>query len=440
MTVEAQERLSFSSSDEVFVRIGLFVVFGLLGGFGLWASLAHIDGASVAPGVVVVESSRKTIQHLEGGIVNQIHVREGEIVSANQPLVSLDTTQTQAQVALLKTQYINLSAKLSRLEAVRNGASNIDWIDFQFELDTSEIGLFESAQADQQAIFQRQLVELSSQTEVLNEQRVQIDQQLTGLRESILERRKTIVSFESELETARKLVADGFGTEQRVQEILRQLANVRASFSREQSEIQSLQSEVSELASRKIALINGQGKQVDEELADVRARHQDVLERLFAASDRLERSVIRAPESGVVLELMLNTVGGIVSSGQPIMEIVPTGDQLKVEARIPTDDIDRVSIGQSAEIMFPAFNTHTTPRLSGIVRRISADRLVDQATGLPYFMAEIEVPNEEREQLGGQVLLPGMSAQVLIKTGARSLVSYLFKPVSDTMDRAFRED
>lgn len=440
MTVEAQERLSFSTSDEVFVRIGLFVVFGLLGGFGLWASLAHIDGASVAPGVVVVESSRKTIQHLEGGIVNQIHVREGEIVSANQPLVSLDTTQTQAQVALLKTQYINLSAKLSRLEAVRNGASNIDWIDFQFELDTSEIGLFESAQADQQAIFQRQLVELSSQTEVLNEQRVQIDQQLTGLRESILERRKTIVSFESELETARKLVADGFGTEQRVQEILRQLANVRASFSREQSEIQSLQSEVSELASRKIALINGQGKQVDEELADVRARHQDVLERLFAASDRLERSVIRAPESGVVLELMLNTVGGIVSSGQPIMEIVPTGDQLKVEARIPTDDIDRVSIGQSAEIMFPAFNTHTTPRLSGIVRRISADRLVDQATGLPYFMAEIEVPNEEREQLGGQVLLPGMSAQVLIKTGARSLVSYLFKPVSDTMDRAFRED
>jgi len=440
MTVEAQERLSFSTSDEVFVRIGLFVVFGLLGGFGLWASLAHIDGASVAPGVVVVESSRKTIQHLEGGIVNQIHVREGEIVSANQPLVSLDTTQTQAQVALLKTQYINLSAKLSRLEAVRNGASNIDWIDFQFELDTSEIGLFESAQADQQAIFQRQLVELSSQTEVLNEQRVQIDQQLTGLRESILERRKTIVSFESELETARKLVADGFGTEQRVQEILRQLANVRASFSREQSEIQSLQSEVSELASRKIALLNGQGKQVDEELADVRARHQDVLERLFAASDRLERSVIRAPESGVVLELMLNTVGGIVSSGQPIMEIVPTGDQLKVEARIPTDDIDRVSIGQPAEIMFPAFNTHTTPRLSGIVRRISADRLVDQATGLPYFMAEIEVPNEEREQLGGQVLLPGMSAQVLIKTGARSLVSYLFKPVSDTMDRAFRED
>ena len=440
MTVEAQERLSFSTSDEVFVRIGLFIVFGLLGGFGLWASLAHIDGASVAPGVVVVESSRKTIQHLEGGIVNQIHVREGEIVSANQPLVSLDTTQTQAQVALLKTQYINLLAKLSRLEAVRNGASNIDWIDFQFELDTSEIGLFESAQADQQAIFQRQLVELSSQTEVLNEQRVQIDQQLTGLRESILERRKTIVSFESELETARKLVADGFGTEQRVQEILRQLANVRASFSREQSEIQSLQSEVSELASRKIALINGQGKQVDEELADVRARHQDVLERLFAASDRLERSVIRAPESGVVLELMLNTVGGIVSSGQPIMEIVPTGDQLKVEARIPTDDIDRVSIGQSAEIMFPAFNTHTTPRLSGIVRRISADRLVDQATGLPYFMAEIEVPNEEREQLGGQVLLPGMSAQVLIKTGARSLVSYLFKPVSDTMDRAFRED
>ena len=428
------------TSDSVFVRIGLFVVLGLLGGFGLWATFAPIDGASVAPGVVVVESSRKTIQHLEGGIVDEIHVREGEVVAPGQVLVSLDATQTEAQVALLKTQYVDLSARLARLKAIRLGLGEIDWESPQFELDAEERRIMGAARDDQMAIFERQRVELSSQLAVLDEQRAQLEQRLKGLKSSIPERQATVESYQEELATAQALVADGFATEQRVQELRRQLSNARATLSREDSELQSLQSQILELASRKVSLINGNGKQVDERLAEVRARHQDVVERLNAAIDRLERSVIRAPEAGVVLKLMLKTVGGVVSSGQPIMELVPTGDQLKVEARVPTQDIDRVSVGQAAEIMFPAFNTHTTPRLLGTVVRLSADRLVDQATGMPYFMAEIEVPETERARLGGQVLLPGMSAQILIKTGARSLFNYLAKPIADSMDRAFRED
>lgn len=428
------------TSDSVFVRIGLFVVLGLLGGFGLWATFAPIDGASVAPGVVVVESSRKTIQHLEGGIVDEIHVREGEVVARGQVLVSLDATQTEAQVALLKTQYVDLSARLARLKAIRLGLDEIEWQSPQFELDAEERRIMGAARDDQMAIFERQRVELSSQLAVLDEQRAQLEQRLKGLKSSIPERQATVRSYQEELATAQALVADGFATEQRVQELRRQLSNARATLSREDSELQSLQSQILELASRKVSLINGNGKQVDERLAEVRARHQDVVERLNAAIDRLERSVIRAPEAGVVLKLMLKTVGGVVSSGQPIMELVPTGDQLKVEARVPTQDIDRVSVGQAAEIMFPAFNTHTTPRLLGTVVRLSADRLVDQATGMPYFMAEIEVPETERARLGGQVLLPGMSAQILIKTGARSLFNYLAKPIADSMDRAFRED
>ncbi len=431
---------SVKTSDTVFVRIGLFVVLGLLGGFGLWASLAPIDGASVAPGVVVVESSRKTIQHLEGGIIDAIHVREGEVVEPGQTLVTLDATQTRAQVALLKTQYVDLAARLARLKAMRVGAEAIQWTDPEFDLTADETRLLQAARDDQAAIFKRQQVELSSQVSVLDEQRAQLNQRLKGLEASLPERQSTVDSFEDELATAKALVADGFSTEQQVQELRRQLANARATLSRERSEMQSLQSQILELQSRKVSLINGNGKQVDEALAEVRARYQDVLERLNAANDRLERSVIRAPEGGVVLKLMLKTVGGVVSSGQPIMELVPTGDQLKVEARVPTQDIDRVSIGQPAEIMFPAFNTHTTPRIIGTVVQLSADRLVDQATGMPYFMAEIEVSETERERLEGRVLLPGMSAQVLIKTGARTLFSYLAKPVTDSMSRALRED
>lgn len=438
--VESQPIAAVKTSDRVFVRIGLFVVLGLLGGFSLWAAVAPIDGASVAPGVVVVESSRKTIQHLEGGIVEEVFVREGEIVSSGQTLVALDSTQTQAQVSLLTTQYVDLAARLDRLKAMRQGQSEIGWQVPLFALGDAEEQMLMSARADQTAIFERQLVELSSQLAVLDEQRSQLDQNLQGLRASIPERRATVDSYEAELKTARELVVDGFATEQRVQELSRQLSNARATLSREESQLQSLRSQILETESRKVALINGNGKQVDEELAEVRARYQDVMERLRVANDRLERSVIRAPESGVVLTIVVKTIGGVVGPGEPIMEIVPTGDKLKVEARVPTQDIDRVSIGQQAEIMFPAFNTHTTPRILGTVVRLSADRLVDQATGTPYFLADIEVPENERARLADRVLLPGMSAQVLIKTGARSLFSYLAKPISDSMDRAFRED
>ena len=436
---QAQERVSVNTSDAIFVKVGLFVVFGMLGGSLLWAFLAQIDGASVAPGVVVVESSRKVIQHLEGGIVSEIHVREGEIVSTGQPLLSLDETQMLARVALLKKQHINLSVRLARLEAVREGASSINWVEPQFELDANEILMFKSARADQQAIFERQLVELSSQINVLDKQRVQVEQRLTGLKRSILERYSTVESFEDEVVTVRQLVDQGFTTEQLLQDVSRQLSNARMNLSREESEIQSLQSQLLEIESRKVTMINGNGKKVDEELAEARAKYQDVVERLSAANEQLERSVIRAPESGIVLNLMFNTVGGVISSGQAVMEIVPTGDKLKIEARVPTNDIDRVSVGQSAQIMFPAFDMRMSPRLNGLVVRLSADRMVDQMTGRPYFMAEIELPDEERKRLKS-TLLPGMTAQVLIKTGARSMVEYLAKPLAIAMDQALRED
>lgn len=428
------------TSDAVFSRVGYFAVIVILGGFGLWAALAPIDGASVAPGVVVVESSRKTIQHLEGGIVSEVLVREGAVVESGDPLVVLDTTQIQANVGLLKTQYVDLLARLSRLEAMRRGSESIEWRRSGLDLSPKEQVLLRDAEADQQAIFTGKRRELQSQLEVLNQQKVQVRERMDGLKNSIPERESTVSSFEQEVASARRLVDTGFSTEGRVQELNRLLSTARATLSNERSDMQSLSSRLVEVDSQMTSLRNQFGTQVEEQLADVRFNYQDVLERLKVVQDQLERAVIRAPDTGIVLQLSIKTIGGVLSPGQPIMEIVPTGEQLKIEARVAIQDIDRVAIGQEAEILFSAFNTHTTPRIQGEVVRLSADRLVDEATGMPYFLADIRVSKAEREKLGDRVLLPGMPADVLIKTGARSLFRYLMKPIQDAMNKAFRED
>lgn len=428
------------TSDATFSRVGYFAVIVILGGFGLWATLAPIDGASVAPGVVVVESSRKTIQHLEGGIVSDVLVREGAVVESGDPLVVLDTTQIQANVGLLKTQYVDLLARLSRLESMRRNAPNILWRDPGIALTTSETLLLQTAQADQNAIFVGKQRELVSQVEVLEQQKLQVRERMQGLGASIPERERTVTSFESEISSAKALVDTGFATESRVQELERLLSNARANLSNERSELQSLSSRLAEIDNQMVSLRNQFGTQVEEQLADVRSSYQDVLERLKVAEDQLERAVIRAPDAGVILQLSIKTIGGVVSPGQPIMELVPTGEELRVEAKVAIQDIDRVAIGQQAEILFSAFNTHTTPRIQGEVIRLSADRLVDEATGMPYFLADIRVSKAEREKLGDRVLLPGMPADVLIKTGARSLFRYLMKPIQDAMNKAFRED
>jgi membrane fusion protein, epimerase transport system len=428
------------TSDAVFSRIGYFAVVVILGGFSLWATLAPIDGASVAPGVVVVESSRKTIQHLEGGIISEMLVREGAVVSSGQPLVVLDATQIRASVGLLKTQYVDLIARLSRLESLRQGRGEIRWQEPLVMLSDEEARMLQQARADQHAIFLGQSQELANQIRVLEEQKIQVRQRMSGLEASIPERQLMVRSYEDEGSSLRELVATGFSTEQRVQELERLLAGARANLSNEESELQSLRSRMLEVDSQILSLRSQFGTRVEEQVAEVRSRYQDVLERLKVAEDQLARSVIRAPDAGVILKIAVKTVGGVVSSGQPIMELVPTGDQLRVEARVSIQDIDRVGIGQEAEILFSAFNAHTTPRIFGSVMRLSADRLVDEATGMPYFLAEIDVPKIERDKLGDRVLLPGMPADVLIKTGARSLWRYLMKPIEDAMSRALRED
>lgn len=428
------------TSDAVFSRVGYFSVIVILGGFGLWASLAPIDGASVAPGVIVVESSRKTIQHLEGGIVSDVMVREGAVVEAGDPLMVLDTTQIQANVGLLKTQYVDLLARLSRLESMRQGQADITWRVPRIELTAEEKVLLTAAEADQNAIFTGKQRELASQLSVLKQQKRQVRQRMEGLKERIPELEQTVTSFETEIASARDLVETGFSTESRVQELSRLLSNARANLFTDRSDLESLNSRLAEIDGQMVSLRSQFGTQVEEQLADVRSNYQDVLERLKVAEDQLERAVVRAPDHGVILEMAVKTVGGVVSPGQPIMELVPTGDQLKVEAKVSIQDIDRVAIGQEAEILFSAFNTHTTPRIQGEVVRLSADRLVDESTGMPYFLADIRVSQAERDKLGDRVLLPGMPADVLIKTGSRSLIRYLMKPIEDAMNKAFRED
>ncbi len=428
------------TSDRRFVLIGYFAVVIMFGGFFLWAALAPLDGGSIAPGSVVVESSRKTVQHLEGGMISEVLVREGERVERGQPLALFDTTKIQANASVLTIQYINVLTRLSRLRALRADASAIEWLAPEVQLSETHQEALRSARADQNAVFERQREELAGRVTVLRERRAQVSERLSGLRQALPERQSMVASYERELESVRELVASGFATEQRLNEVQRALSDMRANLSNQTSQIESLQSQVLEIEGEMMAVQSQFDTRIEEQFAEARAQFSDVGERLRVAQDQLNRAVVRAPDSGVVLEIFNKTPGAVVRGGEPIMELVPTGERLRIEAKVPPKDIDRINIGLEAEVRFSAFNARTTPKIFGQVVNISADRIVDRMDPAGHYLAKIEINDGELEKLGERTLLPGMPASVVIKTGERTMLRYLSKPITDAMSSALLEE
>ena len=437
---EAVMPTTLETSDRRFVLIGYFAVVVMFGGFFLWAALAPLDGGSIAPGSVVVESSRKTVQHLEGGMVAEVLVREGDAVQQGQPLALFDTTKIEANVSVLTIQYINVLARLSRLRALRADAAAIEWLEPDVTLSDSHLAALESARDDQNAVFRRQRDELAGRVTVLRERRSQVSERLTGLRLALPERQSMVESYERELESVRELVASGFATEQRLNEVQRALSDMRANLTNQTSQIESLESQILEIEGEMMAVQSQFDTRIEEQFAEARAQFSDVGERLRVAQDQLNRAVVRAPDHGVVLEIFYKTPGAVVRGGDPIMELVPTGERLRIEAKVPPKDIDRINIGFEAEVRFSAFNARTTPKIFGQVVNISADKIIDRMNPTGYYLAKIEVNDGELEKLGERVLLPGMPASVVIKTGERTMLRYLSKPITDAMSSALLEE
>lgn len=408
------------------------------GGFILWAILAPLDAGVVANATVNVTDNRKTIQHLTGGSVGAILVREGDLVQRNQPLIELDATRAIAEQGMVSAQYIVVSTVKSRLQAERDGATQVE---FDPELLSRFAGdpRLDASVALQQRLFATRRAALSGEAEILRENIHGAEEQLKGLRQVQHSRSAQIRLLNQELDGVRSLAAEGYVTRNRMLELERNAAELSASLAQNIADTGRTRNQIAELKLRILQLEQNYQQEVQSQLSDMQKEAAALADRLRALDYEVSNTVIRSPIDGVVLGLSASTIGGVIQAGSRIMDVVPANEPLQVDAMVPVQAIDKMQPGLPVDIAFPAFNHAQTPNIPGRVLTISADRLIDETNKQPYYLAEIEVTTDGMDKLGSNRIRPGMPATVTIKTGERNLMSYLMKPMLDRIDGAFKE-
>lgn len=431
----ADSGITVQTSMEVPKRIGLLLFFLVFGVFGLWSALAPLDGAAQAVGTVNVRSYKKVVQHLEGGIVEEILVEDGDTVNTGDPLLILDDTQPLAQLEIANSQYVALRARESRLIAERDG---LDAVTAPSDLQLETPGVQEELSA-QRSIFSARKEAREGEKEVLEQRIQQLQSQLSGLRELRQTKQTLAASYNEEIEDISALLSQGFSDKNRLRQLERSRAQVEGEAAELTAQIASAEIQIGETRLQILQLERDFRNEVVNELSDTQTNLKDVRERINALEDIVTRTTVRAPVSGIVNGMQFHTIGGVISPGTQIAEVVPQTDELIVDARVSPIDIDRVEIGQEATIRFSTFGS-SVPTILGTVLSISADSFVDEATGMSYYRARVEVTEEGMEELGDLALIPGMPAEVFIATGSRTFLQYLFKPFSNAIARSFNED
>lgn len=426
---------SIITSMESPKRIGLIIFFLVFGVFGLWAALAPLDGAAHATGTVTVKSYKKIVQHLEGGIVADILVRNGDHVDAGDPLLVIDNTQSMAQLEIARSQFVALKVREARLIAERDG---LDRVIYPESLSTTNADIAEEIAA-QNSVFTARRSSYENNVEILEQQIEQLNSQVVGLQAQKATKEELAASFAEELADTQSLLDRGFSDKNRLRTLERNHASYRGEAADLAATISATEVKIGETRLQILQLEREFRNEVVTELSEVQTGLKDVSERITALEDIVSRTVVRAPEAGIVNGMQVHTIGGVVSPSSPIAEIVPASDELIVEAAVLPVDIDRVAIGQEAQIRFSSFS-RTVPNIIGKVISLSADSIVNQNNGAPYYLARVEVTPEGMDNLGDLVLMPGMPAEVFINTGSRTFLQYLFKPLSDGLARSFNED
>jgi epimerase transport system membrane fusion protein len=418
-------------------KFGMLLFLILFGFGGLWATTAPIDGAAVAPGKVMVRSYSKVVQHLEGGIISNIFVENGARVEKGAPILDIDNTQPMAQLEIANSQYIALRSMEIRLIAERDGLTNLA---YQSEF----LSLGERAHEETRAqieIFNARRSALQGSTAVLQQRIEQLHSQIIGLEGLQTSKEQLAESYTDELGDVRELLSQGFSDKNRLRELERNVALFNGEVADLIANIASTEIQVGETQLQILQQEKEFRNQVVTELGEVQTNVNDTIERVNALEDIVSRTVVRAPESGIVNGLQVHTIGGIIGPGMRIVDIVPEEDDLIIEATVSPNDIDRVAIGQNATIRFPTFGMGSVPTIYGTVINLSADSFTDEAGGGSFYLARVEVSPDGMEGLVNELsLMPGMPAEVFIATGSRTFFEYLFKPFSNAIARGLRED
>ena len=417
---------------------GLVIVGVFVGGFGTWAAVAPLESAAIAPGIIGVSTERRTVQHMEGGIVDEILVVDGDQVTAGQTLIVFDDTASRALLDLLEGQYRSAVALNARLEAERDIRRAIRWPDW-LQDEAVDDGEAAEVMATQERIFQARAVSLANQRAIYQRRIEQLREEAAGLEGELetQDRRRALLA--EELEGVRELVARGLEPKPRLLEMERAETQIVGDSVRNQARIASIGRTIDETRLVIDELGNVQLAEVVAELREVETRLSDLRERLAAARDVAERTRVTAPVAGTVMDLQVFTQGGVVAAGQRLMDVVPANDRLIIEARVAPNDIETIALGLPAQVRLTAYSQLGAPRLTGHVFRISADRLADPRTGASWYEARIAL-DPDQPGLSSLALVPGMPAEVMIVTGARTPIDYLLKPIVDSLGRALREE
>jgi HlyD family secretion protein/epimerase transport system membrane fusion protein len=409
----------------------LFVVI-----FGGWGSFAPLDGGAVAPGVINPDSGKKTIQHLEGGIIADLRVREGEAVRTGQPLVILESTQARAAHEALVQQRLSFLARRARLDAEKAGQNRIE---LPAELRSADPQIRSMVEA-QQEVFDARRSTHATRRDILAQRIEQMVHQINGSEAQVESASRQIDFIGEELKAKEYLVARGLVPKPEALRLRRADAEIAGKRGEYLAEIARARQQIGEA---KIQILSVEAERADQIAADVekvRAELTEVTEKLQSSGDIVKRTVVVAPVSGTVVDVKFKTIGGVVQRGEPIMSIVPAGDELIIEARLTPLDVKAVHSGLEAQIHLSAYSNRDVPKIPGTVRTVSADRLMDEATHQPYYLARVAVDRHTLQRLAPSVnLIPGMPVEVLVVTERRTMVDYLAKPFRDALWRSFRE-
>ena len=425
------------TSDALYRISGLLIIVLCFGLFGSWAALAPLERAAFAAGTVKVASNKKTVQHLEGGTVKRILVQDGEAVEAGDLLVELDSSQLVAQFDVFTHQLMQARIIAKRLLAEQQQ---------KLVIDVGSIALPKGDErtqvmlANQQDLLIARTTAMSGRVNVFQQRIRQLESNRSGLIEQNNTTSMLLASYKTDLNDQNELLKEGYAQISRVRDLERNISTLNGDVAKVNSSINALDMQVNETKLNITQLRKDRTAEVAQQLAETDMAINELQEKNSILAEKISRTLILAPVTGNVLNMTLHTVGGVVAQGRSILDIVPYQDRLIVEAQIAINDIDSVAVGSTADIRFSVFNEVKSTVIEGRIEYISADRLVSENGGFPYYLARLEVTDKGMIALEGHTLIPGMPAEVLINTGTRTLLQYLLQPALEAYSRSFIEE
>lgn len=432
--------LEVNTDARAFARIGWLIVLVGVGGFLLWALLAPLDKGVPMSGTVAKESNRQTVQHQSGGTIQQILVRDGDVVKAGQVLVRMNPIVAQSAVEMTDSQYLAALAVEARLAAERDGLKTIRF-PAQLEQRRGEARVAEMMSLQTQLLSSRQ-GSLQNELRGVDESIAGLKIQVQGLQESRDSKKEQMKLLKEQLDSMRDLAKEGYVARNRLLELERTYAQLSGALSEDIGNIGRSQRQVAELTLRRAQRMQDYQKEVRTQLTDVQKDAEAQQARLQAQKFELSNVEVKAPADGTVVNLAVFTPGGVVPPGFKMMDIVPSNDPLVVEGQLPVNLVDRVHPGLKTDLIFSAFNANRTPHIEGEVEQVAADRTVDERTGAPYYKVRVKVTPRGAKMVAEHKLAirPGMPVELFVKTGERTMMNYLLKPVMDRARSSLAEE